>query len=337
MEMDWQSLGFSYKETKCHIRYRWNNGIWDPGELITESTISIHIAATALHYGQSAFEGLKAFHCRDGKVRIFRAEENAKRMCSTATRILMPPIPESMFIDAVHRVVKANIEYVPPYGSGGALYIRPLLFGSGPKIGVQPADEYVFLILVLPVGDYYKGGLAPVSAVVLDGYDRSAPQGVGNVKVAGNYAADLKPSKLAREMGFPINLYLDAKEHRYIDEFGTSNFIAITHDGAYVTPNSPAILPSVTNKTLMTLAEEEGLRVEQRPIEFDEVTSFAEIGACGTAVVITPINRIVRDKEVIQIGPETGCGPILQKLYTKVRGLQVGEIPDNYEWTKIVD
>ena len=337
MEMDWQSLGFSYKETKCHIRYRWNNGIWDPGELKTESTISIHIAATALHYGQSAFEGLKAFHCRDGKVRIFRAEENAKRMCSTAARILMPPIPESMFIDAVHRVVKANIEYVPPYGSGGALYIRPLLFGSGPKIGVQPADEYVFLILVLPVGDYYKGGLAPVSAVVLDGYDRSAPQGVGNVKVAGNYAADLKPSKLAREMGFPINLYLDAKEHRYIDEFGTSNFIAITHDGAYVTPNSPAILPSVTNKTLMTLAEEEGLRVEQRPIEFDELTSFAEIGACGTAVVITPINRIVREKEVIQIGPETGCGPILQKLYTKVRGLQVGEIPDNYEWTKIVD
>ena len=337
MDIDWQSLGFSYRETRCHIRYVWKDGEWDSGELESESTMSIHIAATALHYGQSAFEGLKAFYCRDGKVRVFRADENAQRLNYTAARVLMPAVPEAMFIEAVHRVVKANIDYVPPYGTGGALYIRPLLFGSGPRIGVRPADEYVFLILVLPVGDYYKGGLTPVSAVVVNGYDRSAPQGVGSVKVAGNYAADLVPSKLAREMGFPINLYLDAKEHRYIDEFGTSNFIAITNDGAYVTPDSPSILPSVTNKTLMTLAREEGLRVDQRLIEFDELKSFAEIGACGTAVVITPINRVVRDDTVIEIGPENGCGPVLQRLYSRVRGIQVGENPDNYGWTKVVD
>lgn len=336
MDMDWQSLGFSYRETSCHIRYNWKHGKWDSGELNSESTINIHIAATALHYGQSAFEGLKAFHCRDGKIRVFRADENAKRLNSAAARVLMPFIPESMFVDAVHRVVKANIDYVPPYGTGGALYIRPLLFGSGARIGVRPADEYMFLILVLPVGDYYKGGLTPVSAVVVDGYDRSAPEGVGNVKVAGNYAADLVPSKIAREMGFPINLYLDAKEHRFIDEFGTSNFIGITSDRSYVTPNSPSILPSVTNKTLITLASEEGLRIEQRPIEFDEIASFAEVGACGTAVVLTPVNRIVRDDTVIEIGPRTGVGPILQNLYTKVRGIQVGEVPDNYGWSEVV-
>ena len=337
MDIDWQSLGFSYKETKCHIRYVWKEGTWDLGELKKEPTFNIHIASTALHYGQAAFEGLKAFSCRDGKVRVFRVDQNAQRLNSTADRILMPSIPESMFKEAVHRVVKANIEYVPPYGTGGALYIRPLLFGSGPRIGVKPANEYVFLILVLPVGDYYKGGLIPVSAVVVDRYDRSAPHGVGNVKVAGNYAADLVPSKIARELGFPINLYLDAKEHRYIDEFGTSNFIAITHDGVYVTPSSPSILPSVTNKTLMTLAVQEGLRVEQRSVEFDEIRSFAEVGACGTAVVITPVNRIVRDNQVIETGPKNGCGPVLQRLYKKVREIQVGEIPDEYGWTEEIE
>ena len=337
MDTDWQSLGFSYRDSKYHIRYTWKNGEWDSGNLVPKPTITIHIAATALHYGQSAFEGLKAFRCQDGKVRVFRADENAKRLNDTAARILMPSITESMFTKAVHRVVEANLEFVPPYGTGGALYIRPLLFGSGARIGVRPADEYTFIILVLPVGDYYKGGLTPVSAIVVDGYDRSAPQGVGHVKVAGNYAADLIPGKIAREQGFPINLYLDAKEHKFIDEFGTSNFIAITQDGSYLTPDSPSVLPSVTNKTLMTLAEEEDLTVEQRPISFDEIKTFSEVGACGTAVVITPVNRIVHNQQTIQIGPENGCGPILQRLYTKVRGIQVGDIPDKYNWTKVVE
>ncbi len=337
MTIDWQSLDFSYRDCKCHIRYIWKDGKWNDGALCEDPYLRIHIAATALHYGQSAFEGLKAFHCRDGRVRVFRADENAKRLETTATRIRMPVIPADMFTSAVHRVVRENLDYVPPYGTGGALYIRPLLFGSGPRIGVRPADEYTFLILVMPVGNYYKGGLTPVSAIVVDGFDRAAPQGVGNVKVAGNYAADLKPNEMARSQGYPINLYLDAREHRYIDEFGTSNFIAITRDNTYVTPSSPSVLPSITNKTLMTLAKDSGLKVEQRPIAFDELSSFAEIGACGTAVIITPVNRIVRNNDIVAVGPDTGCGPVLERLYNAVRGIQVGDVPDVHGWNRTVN
>ncbi len=333
---DWLSLGFSYLDTTCHIRLSWKNGKWSKGKLIKKPYVNLHIAATALHYGQSAFEGLKAFRCRDGKVRVFRADQNARRLETTAKRILMPAPPADIFIDAVHRVIKANLDFVPPFGSGGALYIRPLLFGSGPRIGVRPADEYTFLILVLPVGDYYKGGLNPVSAIVLDHYDRSAPDGVGHVKVAGNYAADLEPHHLAEEKSFPINLYLDARELRYVEEFGTSNFIAITKDNTYVTPNSKSILPSITNKSLMDLAADDGLKVEQRPIAFDEISTFAEVGACGTAVVITPVNRIVRGDQNIKIGPERGCGPVLQRLYNRMRGIQVGNLPDPRGWLQVV-
>ena len=336
MDIDWQSLGFSYMDTNCHICYKWQDGKWGAGEIRERPYIKLHIAATALHYGQAAFEGLKAFCCKDGKVRIFRADENAKRMEKTAKRILMPPIPASMFLEAVNRVVKENIEFVPPYGTGGALYIRPLLFGSGPQIGVQPSCEYVFLILVLPVGDYYKGGVDPVSAIIMGGYDRSAPDGVGHVKVAGNYAASLEPRTLAQEMGYPINLYLDAKEHRFIDEFGTSNFIGITKCGAYVTPDSGSILKSITNKTLMTLAGDKGIKVEERSVEFEEIQDFEEIGACGTAVVITPVNRIIRGDSVIEIGVKNGFGPVLGELYRTVRGLQVGDIPDNHDWMQEV-
>ncbi len=336
-ETDWKSLGFSYTDTNCHVCYRWKDGRWDDGEVVTSPYVNVHIAATAFHYGQSAFEGLKAFRCKDGKVRVFRADENAKRMERTARRIMMETVPCSLFEDAVHRVVNENLEFVPPYGTGGALYIRPLLFGSGARIGLSPADEYIFLILVLPVGDYYKGGLAPVSAIVVDGYDRAAPNGVGNVKVAGNYAPSFEPSMVARDLGYPINLYLDARENRYIDEFGTSNFIAITKDGKYVTPNSSSTLPSVTNKTLMTLAEEDGFTVEQRPVEFTELSQFAEVGACGTAVVITPVNRIVRNEEVVEIGSGSGCGPVLQRLYQQVRGIQVGDLPDTHSWAKVVE
>lgn len=337
MKIDWSNLGFSYHDAKAFICYTWRQGAWDNGEMRTDPHFNIHIAATALHYGQSAFEGLKAFACRDGKVRVFRAEENARRMQRTARRILMPEVPTAMFENAVQRIVRENLEYVPPYGSGGALYIRPLLFGCGPRIGVNPADEYVFLILVVPVGDYYKGGLQPVSAVVVEEYDRTAPHGLGNVKVAGNYAASLEPSKVAHDMGYPINLYLDPKEHRYIDEFGTSNFIAITKNRQYLTPDSPSVLPSVTNKTLMTLAQEDGMEVIARPITFDEIPGFAEVGACGTAVVITPVNRIVRGNTVIDVGPRNGCGPELQKLYTTVRAIQTGDLPDRYGWTKLVE
>lgn len=336
MNLDWNSLGFSYIPTRCHVRYTWRDGVWDDGVVEEDPHISLHIAATVLHYGQAAFEGLKAFSCKDGAVQIFRCDENAKRMNRSAERILMADVPPTLFREAVHRAVRENIKYVPPYGTGGALYIRPFLFGSGPQIGVNPAKEYTFIVMVVPVGDYYKGGLTPVTAVVLDGYDRAAPQGVGHVKVAGNYAASLQPGAIAREQGYPINLYLDSRENRYIDEFGTSNFIGITKDGSYVTPDSACALPSITNMTLMELAAREGLPVLRRPIAFDEVADFAEIGACGTAVVITPVNRIVRGEQVITIGPETGCGPVLQKLYQRVRAIQVGEEEAPAGWTDVV-
>ena len=331
--IDWQNLGFNYLDTGCHIRYVWRNGSWSRGELVEEPYLQMHIAATALHYGQAAFEGLKAFSCKDGTVRLFRPVENARRLARTSRRICMAEVPEELFLEAVRRVTEANRAYVPPYGTGGALYVRPLLFGSGPRIGVNPADEYVFLVFVIPVGAYYKGGLTPVRAVVLEDYDRAAPQGVGHVKVAGNYAASLEPHRVAHDRGFPVELYLDAREHRYIEEFGTSNFIGITGDGRYVTPRSPSILPSVTNMTLQALADERGMDVEVRTVPFSEVETFVEVGACGTAVVITPVNEIVRGERVYRVGPAEGCGPVLETLYRDVTAIQYGEAPDRHGWT----
>lgn len=330
--IDWDKLGFSYMDTRCHVRYTWRDGQWDAGQVVAAPYLNLHIGATALHYGQSAFEGLKAFRSRDGSVRAFRVEQNARRMADTARRICMADMPESLFIEAVERAVRENLDYVPPYGTGGSLYVRPLLFGSGPRIGINPSAEYTFLVLVLPVGAYYKGGLTPVRAVILDNYDRAAPHGVGNVKVAGNYAASLEPRKVAKDKGFPIELYLDAAEHRYIDEFGTSNFIGITADNRYVTPVSESILPSITNRTLQQLAQDMGMTVERRPVEYAELGDFVEIGACGTAVVVTPICEIVRGDTVVRCGPCDHCGPVLQKLYNEVTGIHFGELEDRYGW-----
>lgn len=331
-EIDWKSLGFGYMDTNCHVRYVWRDGRWDRGRLVRQPYLRIHIAATALHYGQAAFEGMKAFCCRDGRVRLFRPRENAARMARTARRTCMAEVPEELFLDAIRRVIAANREFVPPYGTGGSLYVRPLLFGSGAQIGVNPAGEYVFLVLVVPVGAYYKGGLKPVRAVVMDDYDRAAPLGTGHVKVAGNYAASLEPHRLSHDQGFAVELYLDAREHRWVEEFGTSNFIGITRDGRYVTPQSHSILPSVTNMTLQQLARDLGMPVEVRPVEFSEISSLAEVAACGTAVVITPVNEIVRGQQVIRVGPADGCGPTLEKLYRRVTAIQYGEEPDPYGW-----
>ena len=331
-EIDWGSLGFMYMDTACHIRYTWRDGAWDAGVLVTEPHLTVHIAASCLHYGQAAFEGMKAFRCKDGKVRIFRPEENARRMVHTARRTCMAEMPEGLFMEALHRVIRANEAYVPPYGTGGSLYIRPLLIGTGAQIGVAPANEYTFIVLVLPVGPYYKGGLKPVKALIYDEYDRAAPLGVGHVKVAGNYAASLYAHEQAKKCGYPVELYLDAKEHRFIEEFATSNFIGITKDNCYVTPESPSILPSVTNRTLMQLARDMGMTVEVRPVPFEELEAFAEVGACGTAVVVTPVCEIRRGDKVIRVGSETGCGPVLQKLYETVQGIQYGELPDAYGW-----
>lgn len=332
MDIDWSKLGFGYMPTACHIRYTWRDGKWDGGELVTDPHINIHIGATVLHYGQAAFEGLKAYRWKDGTVRVFRPEMNARRISASARRICMAEVPEELFLDGVRRVVRANIDYVPPYGLGATLYIRPVLFGTGVQIGVNAADEYTLIILVTPVGAYYRGGLKPVRAIVFDDYDRAAPHGTGMIKMGGNYAASLLPHKIAHDRGFPVDLYLDAAEHKYVDEFGTSNFLAIDAKGAYVTPKSYSILPSVTNDGLQKVAAHLGMPVEVRPVLFDEIPDFKEVAACGTAVVITPVNEIVRGERVIQVGPREGCGPTLQKLYDAYTGIQWGERPDPFGW-----
>ena len=330
--IDWASLGFKYMDTHCHIRYVWRDGAWSEGERVEEPYLKMHVAASCLHYGQEAFEGLKAFRCKDGKVRIFRPHANAERMFNTARRTCMAQVPVELFVDAVKRVVKANEDFVPPYGTGGSMYIRPLLIGTGPQIGVAPASEYTFLVMVMPVGPYYKGGLKPVRALVVDEYDRAAPNGMGDVKVGGNYAASLYAHEAAKRAGYPVELYLDAKTHTFIEEFATSNFIGITRGGAYVTPDSHSVLPSVTNNTLKQIAADLGMKVEVRPVPFDEVKEFAEVAACGTAVVVTPVCEITRGDTVIAISDPDGCGPVLQKLYDTVQGIQYGLLPDAHGW-----
>lgn len=334
--IDWKSLGFAYVETNCHIQYEWKDGKWDEGKLIESPMIPIHVACVALHYGQSAFEGLKAFCKKDGTISLFRPEENAKRMQNTARRLCMPEVPTDMFLDACQKVVAANREFVPPYGTGGSLYVRPLLFGSGAQIGVAPASEYTFIVLVTPVGPYYTGGLQAVKAIIFDDYDRAAPHGIGHIKAAANYAASLYAHVEAKKAGYPVELYLDAKEHKWIDEFATSNFIAITKDGKYVTTKSPSILPSITNLTLQALAKDLGIPVEVRPVAFEEITNFAEVGSCGTAVVITPVSQVERAGKTYKTGPETGCGPVMEKLYNELRGIQYGEIEDRHGWNVAV-
>jgi branched-chain amino acid aminotransferase len=330
-DIDWDKLDFQYVRTKSNLRHTWENGEWSEGRLTSEQTLNLHIAATCLHYGQACFEGLKAFKRRDGKVHIFRPWENAKRMANSSKRLLGPDIPEKLFVDSVVKVVADNIEYVPPYGSGGALYIRPLLIGVAPTIGIAPSTKYELIILVTPVGPYYKSGVKPVDALIMDEYDRASPLGTGGVKIGANYAASLVPSKIAQERGFSINLFLDAKEHKYVEEFGTSNFIGITQNGAYVTPESPSVLPSITNKSLITLAKDLGIEVERRPVPIEELSNFVEVGACGTAVIITPIRKLVRDDKTWFYGDE--CGPTLKKLYDEMTGIQFGDIEDRHGWT----
>jgi len=330
MQIDWSSLGFGYVPTKSHIRYTYKDGKWTGGELRKEHSITLPIAATVFHYGQALFEGMKAFYRKDGKVCIFRPTENATRINLTASHILMPEIPEELFLDALNKVVKDNIEYVPPYGTGGSLYIRPFMFGSGEQLGVAPSKTYEFMIFVSPVGPYYKGGIKPVEAYVMEEIDRAAPRGTGHIKVAGNYAASLKPHKIIKEKGCQIALFLDPATHQYIDEFGTSNFLAITKDGKYVTPKSDSILGSITNKSLMTIAEDIGISVENRQVHKSELENFAEVGACGTAVVITPVSRIFFGSKIYTYGNE--IGPVLKKLYDRMMAIQTGDLPDTHNW-----
>jgi len=335
----WSELGFEFRPTKSHLQMVYKDGEWQEPKLVEETSINIHIGATALHYGQSCFEGLKAFAHSDDSVHIFRPDENAKRLQQSCERTMMPPVPHDVFLKAVNDVVKDNIAYVPPYGSGGALYLRPLLFGSGPRIGLQPADEYTLVIMVIPVGDYYKGGLAaPVNGLIIDDFDRAAPRGVGAVKVAGNYAADLLPNMLGKKKGFPIGLYLDAATHTLIEEFSTSNFIGIDNENKkYITPRSRSVLPSITNKSLMDIAKDEGFEVVQGDIRVEELDQFDEVVACGTAVVVTPIGSLTRfspegEETKYSFGDGKDVGETTMKLYNRVRGVQTGDAEDKFGW-----
>ena len=289
--IDWANLPFGYIKTDYNVRCVYRDGKWGEIEVSSSELVNIHMAATCLHYGQESFEGQKAFRCPDGKIRIFRIDENAARMQSTSRGIMMPEMPTDLFAEMTKKVVKLNERFIPPYESGAALYIRPLMLGMSAQVGVHPADEYLFLIFVTPVGPYFKGGFACTDYVITRKYDRSAPLGTGIYKVGGNYAASLKANDAAHKAGYSCEFYLDAKEKKYIDECGAANFFGIKNN-TYVTPKSTSILPSITNKSLQTLAEEIGLKVERRQIPVEELSTFEEAGACGTAAVISPIMKI---------------------------------------------
>ena len=331
MNIQWDKLKFEFQPTRSNIRFFYKDGKWDDGKLYNNYDITLSVAANCMHYGQAAFEGLKAFTCKDGKVRIFRPVENARRMNSTIEYLMMPHFPEEKFVAAVKKVVKDNIDYVPPYGTGGSLYIRPVIVGTTPQIGISAATEYALIIMVVPVGPYYKGGIKPVKAMIHDEVDRAAPHGTGHIKVAGNYAASLYPTSLAKKAGCAVMLFLDSKTHELVEEFGTSNFFGITRDGKYITPDSKSILPSITNNSLMQIAEDLGIQVERRPVHKSELETLAEVGACGTAVVITPVGEIVHHDKVYKYDQEN-IGPVSKKLYDTVTGIQYGEIADKHNW-----
>jgi branched-chain amino acid aminotransferase len=335
--IDWSELSFGYIPTDFNVRCYFRNGAWGELEVSTSENITMHMAATCLHYGQEAFEGLKAFRGPDGRIRIFRLDENAKRMQRSAEAILMQPVPSDRFSEAILKAVKLNERFVPPYESGASLYIRPLLIGTGPKVGVSPADEYLFLVFVTPVGPYFKTGFKPAKMVIMREFDRAAPLGTGTIKVGGNYAASLYSGELAHQKGYASVIYLDAREKKYIDECGAANFFMIK-EGIYATPESTSVLPSITNKSLMQLAADMGLKVERRPIEVSELEDFDEVGACGTAAVITPIGQI-DDSDTGKsyfFAKDGEPGAVCSKLYHTLRGIQYGELPDPYGWVTIL-
>lgn len=336
--IDWSNLGFGYMKTDYNVRCRYRDGKWGEIEVCSEEILNIHMAATCLHYGQEAFEGLKAFRGKDGKVRIFRLEANAERLQSTCDGILMPQVSTELFREMVLKAVSLNSEYIPPYESGASLYIRPLLIGVGAQVGVHPTDEYLFVIFVTPVGPYFKGGFATNPYVIIREFDRSAPLGTGRYKVGGNYAASLKANQKAHDMGYSCEFYLDAKEKKYIDECGAANFFGIKNN-TYVTPKSTSILPSITNRSLMQLAEEMGLKVEQRAILEEELSTFEEAGACGTAAVISPIERIDDcERGTSYIFSKDGKpGPVCTTLYNKLRAIQYGDDPDIHGWVTVLE
>jgi branched-chain amino acid aminotransferase len=337
VNIDWSKLGFGYMKTPYRYISYWKDGQWDEGQLITDNVLHISEGSTALHYGQQAFEGMKAYTAKNGDIQLFRPDRNAARLQDTCDRLLMPKFPIERFVDACKQVVRANREYVPPYGTGASLYIRPYMIGVGDNLGVRPASEYIFSIFVAPVGPYFKGGMKPVNFVTTD-YDRAAPNGTGAAKVGGNYAGSLLPHQEAVKRGFADCIYLDPQTHTKIEEVGAANFFGITHDDKFVTPRSPSILPSITKYSLLHVAKEYlGMEVEERDVYIDKLDEFKEAGACGTAAVITPIGGIEHKGKMHVFYSETEVGPVTRKLYETLVGIQLGEIEAPEGWIVKVD
>ena len=328
--IDWANLGFGYVQTDKRFVANYKDGAWDEGTLTEDPNVVLNECAGVLQYAQTVFEGMKAYRTEDGRVVCFRPDLNASRMADSARRLEMPPFPEDRFVQAIVDTVKANIDYVPPYGSGATLYIRPYMFGSNPVIGVKPADEYQFRILTTPVGPYFKGGAKPITIKVSD-FDRAAPHGTGHIKAGLNYAMSLHAIVTAHKEGFDENMYLDAATRTKVEETGGANFIFVTKDGKVVTPKSNSILPSITRRSLMVVAKDIlGLEAEEREVYFDEVKDFAECGLCGTAAVISPVGKINdHGKEICFPSGMEKMGPVIQKLYDTLTGIQMGRIEGN--------
>ncbi len=336
--IDWANLGFSYIATDQRFVSNYKNGAWDEGMMTEDANIVMSECACVLQYAQTCFEGLKAYTAEDGHIVCFRPDLNAERMANTAKRLEMPVYPEDKFVEAVVKVVRANKHYVPPYGSGATLYLRPYMFGIGPVIGVAPSEEYQFRVFCTPVGPYFKGGAKPITIRVSD-FDRAAPNGTGHIKAGLNYAMSLHAIVDAHKQGFAENMYLDPKTRTKVEETGGANFIFVTRDGKVVTPKSNSILPSITRRSLIAIARDYlKLEVEEREVYFDEVRDFAECGLCGTAAVISPVGKIVdHGKEICFPSGMEKMGEVTQKLYNTLTGMQMGQIEAPEGWIKVIE
>ncbi len=336
--IDWKSLGFDYVPTDINARAYYKDGAWSELEYTSDEYIKMHMSTTCLHYGLECFEGLKAFRGVDGKVRLFRADANGERMASSARKLCLPVPPVELFVKACYEVVKRNIDYVPPYESGASLYLRPVLIGTKVGLGVKASHEAMLIVFCSPVGPYFKGGMKPIRVIIDRIQDRAAPRGTGDIKAGGNYASSIFSGEKAHTMGYSNVMYLDAVEHKYIEECGAANFFGIK-DGKYITPKSPSILPSITNKSLRTLAEDMGLVVEERPVPVEELASFEEAGACGTAAVISPIGYVfdIDTEEKITYGNGEEVGPTCKALYDRLQDIQYGRSDDKFGWTIVVE
>ncbi|CDC96617.1 putative uncharacterized protein [Roseburia sp. CAG:380] len=337
-DIDWHNLGFGYVKTDKRYVSNFKDGAWDDGALISDDTITISECAGVLQYAQTVFEGLKAYTTEDGHVVCFRPDLNAERLEQSAQRLEMPAFPKDRFVDAIVQTVKANIDYVPPYGSGATLYIRPYMFGTNAVIGVKPADEYQFRVFTTPVGPYFKGGAKPITVRISD-FDRAAPHGTGHIKAGLNYAMSLHAIVDAHKQGFAENIYLDSATRTKIEETGGANILFVTKDNKVVTPKSNSILPSITRRSLMVVAKEYlGLEVEEREVYLDEVKDFAECGLCGTAAVISPVGKINdHGKEICFPSGMEEMGPVTKKLYETLTGIQMGRLEAPEGWIKVIE